>query len=334
MEDAVVVMTGASSGIGRAAAVEFARCGSRLVLAARRGEDLERTARLCREVGGDALVVVTDVTREADVQHLARAATEAYGGIDVWINDAGVTLFARLSEAPFDEHKRVIETNLFGSMLGARAALPRFLAQGHGVLVNVGSLLSEVGQPFVPSYVVSKFALRGLSEALRTEVAEHRDVHVCTLLPYAVDTPHFEEAANVRERRARPMPPTQSPEKVARALVDLAARPRRELHVPHVAALGPVAHWMFPRTTERLLLRALSRWHFDDHREPATHGNLHAPGRSGGGAVHGTYGAQIGTPAFAAWALRELLGMAVEGTSLFAPPRARRALFEYVPLQV
>jgi short-subunit dehydrogenase len=125
--------------------------------------------------------------------------------------------------------------------------------------------------------VISKFALRGLTEALRTELADLADVHVCTLLPYAMDTPHFESGANKVGRRAHPMPPTQSPEKVARVLVAMAEHPVRERHVPAVAMLGFGLHYLLPRTTERLILHMLRTWHFDEGREGPNEGNLYAP---------------------------------------------------------
>lgn len=320
LREKVVVVTGASSGIGRAAAVRFARERARVVLAARRKDDLEETARQCREAGGEALVVVTDVTREADVQNLVRETLAAFGRIDVWVNNAGVTLFALLSEAPFEEHQRVIETNVFGPMFGARAVVPLFKEQKHGVMINVGSVLSKVGQPFVPSYVISKFALRGMTEALRAECAEHPGIHICGFYPYAVDTPHFEAGANERGRRARAMPPTQSPEKVADALVALAARPRRERHVPRSAVLGLMLHALMPRTTERLLLRALARWHFDERPQQVTEGNLRAP-IDDEGSVHGRRQPRLSAAAFFAWTFQELVRMQVER---FLPRRAVR----------
>jgi short-subunit dehydrogenase len=327
----VVVITGASAGLGRASAVELAGCGASVVLAARRREDLEQTARLCRRAGGNALVVVTDVTREDDVRRLTEAALAEHGHIDVWINNAGITLFGLLEEAPLEEHRRVIETNLFGAMLCARAVMPHFKARRRGVLINVGSVLSKIGQSFVPSYVISKFGVHGLSEALRAEVADEPDIHVCTIFPYAIDTPHFQSGANYVGLRARAMPPMQSPEKVARAIVDLAARPRREVHVPHAAVLGLALHAALPRTTERLVLHALERWHFDDTPEPMTSGNLHTPTEVNGGQTHGQRKPQLSTARFAGWAALELARIEVDSAARklrgwMARPRSPRLL--------
>ncbi|HKU43729.1 MAG TPA: SDR family NAD(P)-dependent oxidoreductase, partial [Polyangiales bacterium] len=192
LHDQVVVVTGASSGIGRAACVLFAKRGAKLVLAARRDSELEETARATGVDPARILTVPTDVTEEAQVGALVQAALEKFGRIDVWVNNAGVTLFALLEQAPFEEHRRVIETNLLGAMLGARAVIPVFRRQRRGVLINVGSILSKIGQPFVPSYTISKFGLHGLTEVLRTEFADDPDIHICGFYPYAVDTQHFE----------------------------------------------------------------------------------------------------------------------------------------------
>jgi short-subunit dehydrogenase len=307
----VVVITGASSGLGRETALQLARGGCRLVLAARRGDDLDEVARACRELGGEAIAVAADVTSEESVAEVLNAALAAWGQVDVWINNAGVTLFAQLDEAPFDDHRRVIETNLFGAVLSARAVLPVFRRQRRGTLINVGSVLGKIGQPFVPSYVISKFGLRGLSEALRSEVADEPDIHVCTILPYAIDTPHFESGASEVGREARTMPPVQSPEKVARAIVRLIERPRRERHVPRVAALGLVLHWMMPRTTERLVAHALRRFHFG-LPAPRGEGAIYQPQQPG--TVHGTRPPTISGPRFALWAARELVRIVFDST--------------------
>jgi NAD(P)-dependent dehydrogenase (short-subunit alcohol dehydrogenase family) len=303
----MVVVTGASSGLGREAAVQFAARGAVVALAGRRRDALESTARRCREAGGDALVVPTDVTRERDVHALAEAALARAGRIDVWVNNAGVTLFAPLEEATFAEHRRVIETNLFGAMYGARAVVPVFRRQRRGVMINVGSILSKVGQPFVPSYVISKFALRGMTEALRTELADEPDIHVCSLLPYAMDTPHFEGGANRVGRKAHPLPPIQPPEQVARTLVRMAERPVRERHVPAIAVLGLGLHWLLPRTTERLILDTLRAWHFDGAGEHDGRGNLWAPRRRDPKAVHGTRPPLLATSTLVAWVAGRLV---------------------------
>jgi NAD(P)-dependent dehydrogenase (short-subunit alcohol dehydrogenase family) len=325
----VVVVTGASSGLGRETAVQFARAGCSLVLSARREEDLESTAELCRAAGGTAFTVPADVSVESDVQRLVTSAREAFQRIDVWVNNAGVTLFARLADAPFEEHRRVIEINLLGAMLCARAITPVFREQRRGVLINVGSVLSKIGQPFVPSYVISKFGLRGMSEALRAEFADEPDIHICTVLPYAIDTPHFQSGANQLHQHARAMPPVQAPEKVARAIVQLAAAPRREVHVPRIAALGLALHWLLPNTTERLLLRALARWHFDRQPQQATQGSLYTPVEQGEAQVHGQRTPQLSTERFALWTAVELLRIELEravralrrSTTADAPPR-------------
>jgi NAD(P)-dependent dehydrogenase (short-subunit alcohol dehydrogenase family) len=306
LRDRVVVITGASSGIGREAAAAFADRGAKLVLAARRRDALAELAESIRARGGGAIAVPTDVTREDQVDALVREALEAYGRIDVWVNNAGVTLFALLDEAPFEAHRRVIETNLFGAMSCARAVIPVYRRQRHGVLINVGSILSKIGQPFVPSYAISKFGIHGLSETLRVQLADEPNVHVCTLYPYAVDTQHFQAGANWHGRRARAMPPMQSPEKVAHALVDLAVNPVRERYVPKIAALGLAIHRWMPNRVERLLLHALRRWHFDSSPQTITDGNLRTSDREVA-KVHGDRPPQASTARFTLWVLGDLL---------------------------
>ena len=156
----------------------------------------------------------------------------------------------------------------------------------------------------MPSYVISKFAVRGLSETLRTALADHPNVHVCTLLPYAFDSPHFESGANQVGLDAHPMPPQQSPEKVARALVSLVERPRRELHVPRYAQLGIALHAVMPAPVERAILHLLREWHFGFAPERRKSGNLFAPESTDDSKhTHGTRRARVSLPRMLAWSV-------------------------------
>ena len=306
--DKVVVITGASSGIGRAAAVAFADAGAHVVLAARRTHALQEVEGLCRDRGAPAHAVTTDVTRQEDIERLLEDTLTRWDRVDIWVNNAGTTLFAGLDQDDFAAHRRVLETNLIGPMYAARLLVPVFRRQGEGTLINVGSVLSQVGQPFVPSYVISKFGLQGLSEAVRAEFADQPRINVCTILPYAVNTPHFQEGGNATGKRAYGMPPIQDPHRVAAAMVALAARPRRLRYVPRYAAAGVALHWASPETTERLLKDALQAFHLVGH-EPPTHGNLFAP-LEVPATVQGTRAPIVGVPALAGWLLGDLVNMA------------------------
>lgn len=247
------------------------------MLAARREQALRDVAEACRTLGAECDVLPTDVTDERAVAALAQHAVARHGRIDVWVNNAGVTAFGMLEEVPSEVHRRVIETNVFGSMHGAREVLPIFKKQRSGVLINVGSILGKVGQPYVPAYVISKFALQGLTATLRSALADEPNIHVCSFLPYAVDTPHFESGANDVGLDPRAMPPTQKPVKVARALVRLAERPRRELVVPRYARIGLFLSRLFPKSVERATLHLTREWHSGHELERPTDGNLYSP---------------------------------------------------------
>src|SRR5581483_5965194 len=178
IEDSVVVITGASSGIGRATALEFAGHGATLVLAARSELNLRKTAKVCKKTGAaDVLTVRTDTTDEGEVQELASQAAEQFGRLDVWINNAGVGLYGSFEDTPIEDYRRLLETNLFGYIYGARAVLPYFRRQGTGVLINVGSQVSLGGLPFNNAYTTSKYAVRGFSDSLRQELVD-TDIHV------------------------------------------------------------------------------------------------------------------------------------------------------------
>jgi NAD(P)-dependent dehydrogenase (short-subunit alcohol dehydrogenase family) len=308
LERKVVVVTGASSGLGRATALAFAARRCRVVLAARRLPELTDVAEACRRLGGDAHVVVTDVTREADVDRLLAEILSRWQRIDVWINNAGTTLFGKLEDGDFSLHRRVIETNLIAATYCARVVVPVFRRQGAGMLINIGSVLSEVGQAFVPSYVISKFGVLGLAEALRVELADYPDIHICSMLPYTIDTPHFADGANQIGKRAHAMPPVQEPERVAEAIVGLAMNPRRQRFVPRYVVLGLIVHRLWPRLTSRVLLHALERFHFAEPQAAAV-GNLYQASAEPG-AIHGGRRPQATFPELLGWVIGDIAGMA------------------------
>src|SRR5829696_5939329 len=276
-DGAVVVVTGASSGIGRATGLAFADRGARVVVAARRADALEELARQCEAAGGQALAVPTDVTDQAAVAELARRAVERFGRIDVWVNNAGVYLLGLLEATPPEAFRRVLETNFFGYVHGARAVLRHFREQGHGVLINNASVYSHLAAPWLTAYVSSKFAVRGFSEALRHELADLPDVHVCTVSPSPIDTPIFASAANYSGRAVKAPPPTYPPEQVANAILASALHPERERVVGGAGRLVTVTEMVASRRFERVNRRYVDALQFTTGPAPATDGNLYAP---------------------------------------------------------
>jgi NAD(P)-dependent dehydrogenase (short-subunit alcohol dehydrogenase family) len=245
----VVVVTGASSGIGRATAQALAEQGARLVLSSRSDRSLERAAARCRASGAEVLTVVADVVDEDDVERLRAAATERFGRIDGWVHTAAVVAYGRFEDVPSATFRRVLDTNVHGSVHVARAALRQFGTQGEGTLVLTGSLLGEIATPYMSSYVVSKWAVRGLARVLAIEARATPGIRVCVVSPGAVNTPIYVQAANYAGRAGRPPPPVDRPEKVAAAILRSLSdgRPRRSVGLAGlVARLGfTAAPWLF-----------------------------------------------------------------------------------------
>lgn len=281
-EPQVVVIVGASSGIGRATAHAFAARGASLMLAARRGDVLDQVVRECGDLGARAVGVQTDVTDPEQVEALAEAAKRAFGGFDVWINAAGVMSFGRVEETPSDVLARIVQVNLTGHLYGAQAALQHFRARGRGVLINTGSVLGVVGQPFSAAYVATKFAIRGLSEALRQEVQGQGDIHVCTVSPAAIDTPIYQRAANYMGRELLPIRLLYPARVAARACVRLADRPQRELLAGggfgHLTVLGKM---LAPSLAESFTGLAVRLMEIGHRAAGATTGNVFDPVRDG-----------------------------------------------------
>jgi short-subunit dehydrogenase len=273
----VVVITGASSGFGRAAALAFARAGSRVSLAARGQEALDDTAEACRRAGAETLVVTADVGDADAVDRLARQTVERFGRIDVWVNNAGVILYGRFEDTPAKDFERVVRTNLLGQVHGARAALRQFRAQGRGVLINMGSVWGRVSSPQVSAYVASKHAVRAFSECLREELRNDRGIDVATMLPQAADTPIFRHAGNYTGRQVCPIPPLVTAEAVAEGILACARNPKREVTFGRAGRLVEAVHLVAPALYLKLLPPFFERGTFGGESRPPSHGNLYSP---------------------------------------------------------
>ena len=279
LESKVVVITGASRGIGRATARLFAERGASVVLAARREDALLEVAAECEAWGGRALAVPTDVSDYRAVESLGQRAVDHFGRIDVWVNNAVLAAVGRLEEVPPEANRRVVEANLLGYIHGAQAALPRFREQGSGVLILMSSGFGLVGAPYADAYTATKFAQRGLAQALRGEL-RGSGVHVCTVMPGRVDTPAYRLAANYSGRAAGPKGFLASPEKIARVVVRCAETPRPEVVVGNSVRALRFTHALLPGLVERSVARTIEKGFLREEPEEPTSGNLFAPTRS------------------------------------------------------
>lgn len=275
LDRAVVVITGASSGIGRATAIEFAQQGALLALAARDDEALADAAAECALVGGRAITVPTDVTNPAAVKYLAESAARTYGRIDVWVNNAGAGALGGFTETPMEVHDQVIRTNLMGYLHGAHAVMPLFKQQREGILINNISFGAWFPAPYAVAYTASKYGVLGLSEALRAEYRDQPGIHVCNVFPSFINTPGINRhSANYTGHSIGAASTAADPHKVARAILSLAESPRDEVTVGALAGMARVSHKLSPRLSGWVAARATeSSLH---HSEPAapTDGSL------------------------------------------------------------
>jgi NAD(P)-dependent dehydrogenase (short-subunit alcohol dehydrogenase family) len=324
IDGSIVLITGASSGIGRAAARHFAEAGADLVLTARSADDLDQVAAECSRLGAVAMAIPTDVRAEDQVRALAQAAVDRFGRIDVWVNNAAVMAYGHFEDIPSEVFDGVIRTNLLGQVYGARAAIEQFRRQGEGVLVNLSSVWGRVTSPYVIPYVVSKHGIRAFSECLREGLAatEGSDrIHVCTVLPESVDTPIFQHAANYTGRQAKPVSPVIDVDRTARAIVATVRRPRGEMSVGQVGHAVAIAVGLVPRRLfERVAPKLFEITALNGRAEPSP-GNVLEPEPWLNG-VEGGWRSGTGTRAARVTAAITALGTTVAAAGL-AARRAR-----------
>ena len=273
----VMVITGASSGIGRATALEWARLGGSVVLAARSKEVLDRVANDCEQSGGRALVVKTDVSKEEDVNQLAAEAVNTFGKIDVWLNNAAVMIFGELNDIPNQDLQRILETNLFGSIYGARAAIKQFRRQEEGILINMGSIAAVIGQPYSTPYSISKGGVRSLGISLGQELEHYTSIHVCTLFPSIVDTPVFQNAANYSGHSINPPTSATPVREVVKAILKLTKHPKKEAFVGKRNLQLRLNRFLTPKLFDKIYRKTMEKIEFKEESVPKTSGNLFTP---------------------------------------------------------
>ena len=279
----VMVITGASSGIGLVTARQAARQGASVVLAARNGADLARAVEEIRREGGRAIHIAADVADPLQVDTIADAAVRAFGRIDTWVNNAAVSMYGRLTELPIEDMRRQMDINFWGQVYGARAAVQRLRNRG-GAIINVGSALSDRAIPLQGAYCAAKHALKAFTDTLRMELEdEGAPISVTLVKPASIDTPFFEKARTYLGVEPQPVPPVYAPEVVASVIIHAAQHPLREL-----IAGGAGAKLSAARFAPRLADKYMERWTFESQKTeittaPGRRDNLYTPVPADGG---------------------------------------------------
>lgn len=253
-EGKVAVITGASSGVGRAIARAFGAEGAKVALIARGVDGLEAAAREVRERGGNALVLPLDVSDAKAVDAAARRVVDELGAIDIWVNDAMVSVFSPISEMSAEEFRRVMDVNYLGFVHGTLAALRYMRPRNEGVIIQIGSALAYRSIPLQSAYCASKAAIRGFTDSLRSELVRERSGVAVTMLQLpAVNTPQFEVVRNRLPKHPQPVPPIYQPEVIARAAIHAALQPRRETWIGWSTTEAIIGQRLIPGFLDRYL---------------------------------------------------------------------------------
>jgi NAD(P)-dependent dehydrogenase (short-subunit alcohol dehydrogenase family) len=286
----VVVVTGASAGVGRATVRKFAEDGARIGLIGRGRPGLEHAKREVEERGGEALVLPCDVADPAAVDAAASAVEEAFGPIDVWVNDAMVTLYAEFTDIEPEEFERASHVTYFGTVWGTRAALKRMLPRDRGSIVQVSSALAYRGIPLQSAYCGAKHAIKGFTESVITELLHNgSNVHIGMVQLPGLNTPQFTWGRTKLPKQTQPVPPIYQPEVAADAIHFCAYNRRREMYVGYPTVKTIVGEKLAPWLVDRYLARnGYDAQQTDEPLDPEGHDNLFEPVEEDRGA-HGPF---------------------------------------------
>ncbi|SEH84542.1 MULTISPECIES: SDR family oxidoreductase [Epilithonimonas] len=273
LNNKTVVITGASSGVGLAAAEAFAKEGCNLILAARGKEALENAVETCQNLGAIAVGIPTDVSDFKEVEHLAEEALKITGTVDFWVNNAGVMATGRYEETPIEVIDQVIKTNLLGYLHGARSILPIFKKQKHGILINNISIGGWMPAPYGTAYSASKYGIRGMTECLQGEVSDEPDIHICGLYPSIQKSTGNMHSAKYSGLDFKIPPTAADPKKLAEAMVEMAKNPQKSKFTDFSSLMMKGMYSLIPKpviNTTSAALRLLMK----EDSETDTDGNV------------------------------------------------------------
>ncbi len=270
LNEQVMVITGATSGIGLVTARMAAGRGARLILAARNEEALRRLVNETAAGGTQAVYVVADVGKQEDVRRIAEKAIEHFGGFDTWVNNAGVSIYGRVLDVSMEDHRQLFETNYWGLVYGSQVAAEHLRQKG-GALINIGSSLSDRAIPLQGTYCASKHAVKGYTDALRMELEEEgAPISVTLIKPSAIDTPYREHAKNYMTVEPLNPPPVYAPETVAEAILHCAEQPERDVFVGAGGKALSIAGEYTPRLTDKVMELTMFNLQKSDSASPVS----------------------------------------------------------------